>query len=77
MIGAKLGDVAAAIAPPLFAAVAMALVVTIVDRALPPLHPLPRLALLASVGAATYGLWLTVFAREVVREIVDLIRLRR
>ena len=58
-------------------AVAMARVVTIVDRALPPLHPLPRLALLASIGAATYGLWLMVFAREVVRELVELTRLPR
>jgi len=77
VIGARARDVAAAIAPPLLAAVAMALVVTLVDRALPPLHPLPRLALLGSIGAATYVLWLAVFARDVVREIVELIRLRR
>ena len=39
--------------------------------------PLPRLALLASIGAATYALWLATFARDVVRELVELIRLRR
>ncbi|MBS0479515.1 MAG: lipopolysaccharide biosynthesis protein [Proteobacteria bacterium] len=77
VIGARLRDLAEAIAPPLFAAVAMALVVTIVDRTLPPLSPLPRLALLATIGAATYGLWLMVFARHVVRELVELIPLRR
>jgi len=77
VIGARLRDVTDAIAPPLFAAVAMALVVTIVDRTIPPLAPLPRLALLGSIGAATYGLWLMVFARAVIIEIVELIRLRR
>jgi O-antigen/teichoic acid export membrane protein len=77
VIGARLRDVADAVAPPLLAAVAMALVVTLVDHALPPLPPFPRLALLASTGAAVYGLWLVTFSRHVVREIIELIRLRR
>lgn len=77
VIGARARDVADAIAPPLLAAVAMALVVTLVDRVLPPLNPLAHLAVLASIGAASYALWLMVFARDVVREIFELIRLRR
>ncbi len=77
MIGARLRDVADAVAPPLLAAVAMAMVVTLVDHALPPLPPFPRLALLASTGVAVYGLWLVTFSRGVVREIIELVRLRR
>ncbi|MES2097461.1 MAG: lipopolysaccharide biosynthesis protein [Pseudomonadota bacterium] len=77
VIGASVRQLADAIAPPLFAAVAMALIVTLTDRALPPLSPLPRLAILASVGVAAYGAWLMIFARGVVRELVELVRLRR
>ena len=77
VIGATLHDVADAIAPPLFAAVAMALVVTLVDDILPPLPPLPRLAILTSLGVVVYGGWLLTFSRGIVRELVELVRLRR
>lgn len=77
VIGATVRQLTNAIAPPLFAAVAMALIVTLVDRVLPPLSPLPRLAILGSVGATVYGAWLMIFARGVVRELVELVRLRR
>lgn len=77
VIGAKLRDVADAIAPALFASVAMALIVTLVDRALPAIDPLPRLVVLTGTGMAVYGLWLMTFSRGVVRELVELVRLRR
>lgn len=76
VIGARARDVAAAIAPPLFAAVAMALAVTIVDRLLPPLASPARLAALAGTGAMVYGAWLWGFARDVVRELIGLVRMR-
>jgi O-antigen/teichoic acid export membrane protein len=77
VIGATVRLLADAIAPPLLAAVAMALIVTLLDDALPPLLPLPRLAILASTGAVVYGAWLVIFARGVVRELIELVRLRR
>ncbi|MBN8808456.1 MAG: lipopolysaccharide biosynthesis protein [Sphingomonas sp.] len=76
VIGARARDLAVAIAPPLFAATAMALVVTIVDRLLPAMVPAMRLAMLSATGAAVYGLWLWVFARDLVRELVGLVRNR-
>lgn len=77
VIGATVRQLADAIAPPLLAAIAMATIVTLLDDALPPLPPLPRLAILATTGAAVYGAWLMIFARGVVRELVELVRLRR
>ena len=77
VIGASVRQVADAIAPPLLAAIAMALIVKLVDGALPVLAPQLRLAILASVGAATYGTWLMIFARGVLLELAELVRLRR
>ncbi len=76
VIGAPLRDVAAAIAPSAMAAVAMATLVLLVERTLPPLPPLPRLTILVAVGAASYGAWLFIFARPVVRELIALVRRR-
>ena len=76
VIGTNVRGVAEAIAPALLAGLAMALVVALVDRALPPLHPLPRLAILVATGGLIYGAWLLIFARQVVRELVAIIRHR-
>jgi O-antigen/teichoic acid export membrane protein len=76
VIGARLRDLGEAIAPPVIAAIGMAIVVTLVDRSLPPLGPPARLAVLVAVGAATYGAWLAVFARTTVRELVAMVRKR-
>jgi O-antigen/teichoic acid export membrane protein len=76
VIGAKVRDVADAIATPLLASIAMALVVTLVADTLPPMLPVAKLAILATVGAATYGAWLMIFARNAVREVVAMIRTR-
>uniref|UniRef100_UPI00211A8C30 lipopolysaccharide biosynthesis protein n=1 Tax=Sphingomonas sp. TZW2008 TaxID=1917973 RepID=UPI00211A8C30 len=75
VIGARLADVAAATVPALLAAIAMAAVVTLVDRAIV-LPPAPRLALLGSIGAVTYAAWLVTFARPTVRHTLALIRNR-
>ncbi len=61
---------------PLLAGLAMASVVLIVDRALPPLSPLAQLALLIATGGTVYCGWLMIFARPVVRQTIALIRNR-
>lgn len=76
VIGATVRDLADAIAAPLLASVAMAAIVALVDDLLPPLAPPLRLAILASVGVATYGAWLSLFARQTVRDLIALIRMR-
>ena len=76
VIGVRWGVLLAAVSTPVLASVAMALVLVIVDRALPPLAPLPRLTLLIAIGAATYGAWLLLFARSAVDEIIGLLRNR-
>ena len=65
---------AAAVAPSVRAAVAMALTVVLLGRALPPLTPGLALALLGSVGAAIYAGWLLAFARPTVTALVTLVR---
>jgi hypothetical protein len=76
VIGTNVRSIAEAIAPALLAALVMALAVMVVDRALPPLHPLPHLAILVATGSLVYSAWLLVFARQVVRELVAIIRHR-
>ena len=53
-----------------------ALVVMLVDRALPPLAPVARLAVLVVTGGAIYGAWLLAFARPLVMELIALVRRR-
>ena len=76
VIGARVRDLADAIAPSAIAAIGMAVVVTLVDRALPPLDAPVRMAMLVGIGAATYGAWLALFARGTVRELIAVIRKR-
>ncbi|MGN6374714.1 MAG: lipopolysaccharide biosynthesis protein [Sphingomonas sp.] len=76
VIGLKPLALVDAVAPPALAAVAMALVVIAVRRALPPMAPLPLLAILVTSGAAAYGLWLALFARDAVRELAAIVRHR-
>lgn len=75
-IGLKPLALIRAILPPVFAAVAMALVVSLVDRLLPPLAPVPRLGMLVATGAAAYGAWLALFARDAARELIAIVRRR-
>ena len=74
VIGARVRDLVDAIAPPALAAIAMALVVTVVDDALPPFGPHVRLLVLIAVGALVYGAWLGLFARASVREFIAIVR---
>lgn len=76
VIGASVRQLANAIAPSVAGAIGMALAVTVVDRALPPLDPRLRLLVLVAVGAATYGAGLLLFARDTVRELSALVRKR-
>jgi O-antigen/teichoic acid export membrane protein len=74
VLGVSVRALADAIAPALIAALAMAVIVTLTDRALPPLAPLPRLAILVAAGAAAYAGWLMLFSRDVVRDLIALVR---
>lgn len=69
VIGARLRDLVAAIAQPVMASVAMAILVALVDRTLPALAPQPRLAILVATGAATYAGWLSLFARPLLADL--------
>jgi O-antigen/teichoic acid export membrane protein len=65
-----------ALAPPALAALAMFLVVRLLDGALAEIYAPLRLALLVAAGATVYGAWLMIFARDRVIELVDLARRR-
>lgn len=74
VIGARAGDLVAAIVPSLAAAVAMAVLVRGVDGALPAMAAIPRLAILAGVGAVAYVALLWLVARALVEDVVGLMR---
>ncbi|PKP90821.1 MAG: lipopolysaccharide biosynthesis protein [Alphaproteobacteria bacterium HGW-Alphaproteobacteria-16] len=78
VIGLSWRDWLTAVAPPVTAAVAMALLVSLADRVLlnfwPALSPLPHLLILAATGAAIYGAWLWLFARATVTDAIAMIR---
>lgn len=74
VIGVRARDVAAAVAAPAFGGIAMALVVGLVDRTLPPLDAHWRLAILVPIGAAVYASWMLVFARATIREVIAIAR---
>jgi O-antigen/teichoic acid export membrane protein len=76
VIGTNLRSVADAIAPALLAALAMGVCVTLVDDMLPAMSEWPRLAILVATGASVYGAWLTVFARNAMRELIAIVRKR-
>ena len=63
-----------AISSSALAAISMAIIVTLVDRTLPPMVPALRLVVLVSVGAAAYGGWLALFARGVLGEVASVVR---
>ncbi|WNO54296.1 lipopolysaccharide biosynthesis protein [Stakelama saccharophila] len=76
VIGLRARALAGAVTPPIVAALTMALIVAGVDSMLPAVGPVLRLATLVAAGAATYGAWLLLFARDTVTELVDLLRRR-
>ena len=76
VIGVRWRAVVDAVLPPAAAAIVMALVVMLVDGALPTLAPLPHLAVLVLVGGGAYVAWLATFSRPLVTELLTLVRSR-
>ncbi|MCC2978166.1 lipopolysaccharide biosynthesis protein [Sphingomonas sp. PL-96] len=76
VLGVPPGRYLRAIAPPVLAAAAMALLVFATDGALPVLPPVARLSLLVAVGAVTYLGALVLFAPASVREAIAMVRAR-
>ena len=75
VIGFSFAGLARALQPGVLAAVAMAIGVTLIDRALlPPMAPHPRLALLVSSGVCLYAGLLLLFARPLVQEVAAFLR---
>jgi O-antigen/teichoic acid export membrane protein len=74
VIGISRRGLAAAVAPGLLAAAAMAAVVAGLDWALPDIGTGKRLALLVGAGAAAYAGFLIAFARPIVDEVRGLLR---
>lgn len=74
VIGVRARDVASAVASPVFAGIAMALVVGLVDRTLPPLDAHWRLAILVPIGVVVYAGWMLIFARATIREVIAIAR---
>ncbi|MDQ0838690.1 polysaccharide biosynthesis C-terminal domain-containing protein [Sphingomonas faeni] len=72
VIGVCAYDVVRAVASPALAAIA--LVVGLIDRTLPPLYAPWQLALRVTIGAAVYARWMLVFARGIVREMISVVR---
>lgn len=74
VIGVRAREIVRAVASPAVAAIAMAAIVTLVDRSLPPLDAHWRLAVLVPVGAAVYASWMGLFARPTIRELIAVVR---
>lgn len=77
IIGIRSIDLLRAVAPPVLAAAFMAAAVMLVDRMLPAMPQVLRLAVLVATGGPIYCLWLALFARETVRDLIELVRGRR
>lgn len=76
VIGVRAGQVLSAVAVPVLAAAVMAAAVWLIDRALPDLSPIMRLAILVPTGGLVYLAALLAVARDIVRDAIDLIRNR-
>jgi O-antigen/teichoic acid export membrane protein len=76
VIGVRFGALVEAIAAPVLAAIAMALLVAGLDMLLPQLPPLAHLVLLVGAGGIAYAALLFVFARRMLVESIALIRNR-
>ena len=77
IIGIRSIDLLRTVAPPVLAAAIMAAAVMLVDRLLPAMPQLLRLGVLVATGGPIYCLWLFLFARETVRDLIALVRGRR
>lgn len=77
VIGLSPRALAAAAAPPMLAAIAMAGIVTLIDRMTMIEDSLPRLILLVVSGAAAYAAWLVLFARPTLDDAITLVLNRK
>lgn len=77
VLGLAARQIAGAVLPPLAAALLMAALVLLVRDALAGWPPVPELAVLVAVGAASYGVALLVVARAQATEFLNAIVLRR
>ena len=77
VIGVRARALASAVSQPVLGSVGMALAVLLVDHLLPPLAPLPRVAILVPAGALVYAGWMLTFGRGLVAEALALVRSRR
>jgi O-antigen/teichoic acid export membrane protein len=75
-LGLRARELAAAVQTPLLASLAMAAIVLLVDRSLPPLGPVATLAVLVPAGGVAYLGWLMSFAREDLNDAIEMIRNR-
>lgn len=76
LLGIAPRALADAVLPPAAAAIGMALVVVIADSVLPPMPAPARLGVLVATGGLVYGAWLMLFARQSVRELIEIVRRR-
>lgn len=76
LIGVKTRVLIDAISPPVLAALAMALIVSLLDDILPTMPAILHLGFLVLTGAAAYGAWLLLFARGTIDEVIDMVRKR-
>lgn len=76
VLGIRSRDFLRALAPPTLAGIAMFLGVKGLDTLLGSLPPLARLTGLVAAGGAIYGLWLLLFAKGRLTELLDLARRR-
>lgn len=74
VLGVKAGDLAKAVAPPVFAAAGMAALVAVLENAVAHTPALEHLLLLIVVGMVSYVGLLWLFARPVIGEIAALVR---
>ncbi len=77
LVGLRFRALVGAVAPGFVSATAMALVVTGIDRLLPPLAAPIRLTILVGVGAAAFAGLLALISRDSIRELAALVLRRR
>ena len=73
LIGVRFAPLRDALLPPVLAATAMGLAVTLLDHLLPVLPPALRLSTLVATGGVIYSGWMLVFARDRLAELRDLV----
>ena len=73
LIGVRFAPLRDAVLPPVIAATAMGIGITLLDRALPAMAPVLRLGTLVASGGVIYAGWMLIFARSRLTELRDLV----